>query len=137
MEHYKTIAVNSAVIALLAILLIWGNTWQRQQTHFKRGAAAATRGDYITAIAGYESAIHMYTPWSPTVEAAAQRLWAIGEGFERMGDATRALIAYRSLRSSFYAVRGLSAPGKGWIARCDGKIAALVKAEGQAASLSR
>ncbi len=129
MERYKTIAVNAALIALFAILLVWGDTWYRQRVQFKRGEAAAARGDYIGAIAGYESAIHMYTPWSPTVETAAQRLWTIAEGFERMGDATRALIAYRSLRSSFYAVRGLSAPGQGWISRCDARIAPLVKAQ--------
>ncbi|HEY6874573.1 MAG TPA: hypothetical protein VI298_17780 [Geobacteraceae bacterium] len=137
MDKAKTIAVNGAVIALLAILLVWGNTWHRQQTQFKRGAAAAAAGDFVGAIAGYESAIHMYTPGSPTVELAAQRLWAIGEGLERMGDATRALIAYRSLRSSFYAVRGLYAPGTEWIARCDEKIAALVKVQGQGAPQGR
>ncbi len=137
MERYKTIAVNGVVIALLAILLVWGNTWHRQRTQFERGAAAAAAGDFIGAIAGYESAIHMYTPGSPTVELAAERLWALGAGFERMGDTTRALIAYRSLRSSFYAVRGLSAPGTGWIARCDDKIARLVKAQAQTAPQSR
>jgi hypothetical protein len=61
------------------------------------------------------------------VERSAERLWGLGEALERKSDPTRALVAYRSLRSSFYAVRGLNSPGTTWIARCDDKIAALVK----------
>jgi tetratricopeptide (TPR) repeat protein len=129
MEKVKTIAVNGLVIAVAAVVLVWGNTWQRQRTQFQRGEAALAAGNYIAAIAGYESAIHMYTPGSSTVERSAEQLWALGEAFERKGDSTRALVAYRSLRSSFYAVRGLNTPGKEWIARCDDKIAALVKAQ--------
>jgi len=131
MEKFKTIAVNGVVIAVAAILLIWGNTWYRQRTQFIRGETALAARDYIAAIAGYEAAIHMYTPGSPFVQEAAIKLWAIGEGFERAGDPTRALIAYRAMRSSFFAVRGLTTPGREWIARCDDRIAALVKAQGQ------
>ena len=127
MEKVKTIAVNGLVIAVVAIVLVWGNTWQRQRVQFQRGEAAMATGNYIAAIAGYESAIHMYTPGSSTVERSAERLLALGEAFERKSDSTRALVAYRSLRSSFYAVRGLDSPGTAWIARCDDKIAALVK----------
>jgi hypothetical protein len=132
MDKAKTIAVNGLLIAVIALLLIWGNTWYRQRSQFNRGETARAAGDYIAAIAGYEAAIHMYTPGSSLVQDAAGKLWSIGEGFERAGDPARALIAYRSLRSSFYAVRGLNAPGTEWIARCDERIAALVKAQGQA-----
>ena len=69
----------------------------------------------------------MYTPASPLVERSAQRLWDLGETAQQRGDVARALIAYRSLRSSFYAVSGLYAPGKEWIRRCDARIAVLVR----------
>ncbi|HLO25392.1 MAG TPA: hypothetical protein VK187_04715 [Geobacteraceae bacterium] len=131
MEKAKTIAVNGVVIAVLAILLIWGNAWYRQRTQFNRGEAALAAGNYIAAIAGYEAAIHMYTPGSSIVQKSAERLWLMGERFEQGGDPVRALIAYRSLRSSFYAVQGLTSPGREWITRCDGKITALVKAQVQ------
>ena len=131
MEKAKTIAINIAAIAVLAIMLIWGNTWYRQWSQFNRGEKALAAGDYIAAIADYESAIHMYTPGSPLVERSAERLWGIAEGFERSGDLERALIAFRSLRSSFYAARGLYTPGKEWIARCDTKIDALVQIQGR------
>lgn len=126
-EKIKTLAVNALVILLISLVLILGVTCQRQWRQFSRGKEAERRGDTIAAIAGYESAIHMYLPLSPLVERAAARLWNMGEELERHGDRERALIAYRSLRSSFYAVRGLTQPGAQWIDRCDGKIAALTK----------
>ena len=126
MGKERTIAVNVTVIAIICVALIWGNTYWRQRTQFQKGEAALAGKDFISAIAGYESAIHMYTPGSKLVERSAERIWKIGEGFERAGDAERALIAYRSIRSSFYAVRGFSAPGAEWIARCDANIDAIL-----------
>jgi hypothetical protein len=133
MEKAKTIAVNMAVAALIALVLIWGNTRYRQGAQLSRGEKAAAAGDMVTAIAGYEAAIHMYTPGSSLTGQAAARLWALGEAAERTGDLDRALIAYRSLRSSFYAVRWVFQPGRDWIARCDAKIAELVKIQAEIA----
>ncbi len=131
MEKAKTIAVNMVVIAVIALLIIWGDTWYRQWRQLNKGEHALAANDVISAIAGYEAAIHMYTPGSPLVERAAARLWEIGRRCEASGDLERALIAYRALRSSFYAVRGLSQPGSEWIARCDAKIDELVKVRSQ------
>ncbi len=131
MEKAKTIALNVAVTAIIAIFLIWGTTWYRQRVQFSRGEAARGAGDLITAIAGYEAALHMYTPGSSLNVRSAEKLWALGETLERTGDLDRALIAYRALRSSFYAVRWLAQPGEEWIARCDRKIAELVQVRAQ------
>lgn len=128
MGKVKAIAVNIVVIAVICTALVWGDTYWRQRTQFYKGEEALARGDFISAIAGYESAIHMYTPGSVLVEKSAERIWKIGEDFERAGDTERALLAYRSIRSSFYAVRGLSSPGKEWIARCDAKIQEILHA---------
>jgi hypothetical protein len=127
MEKTKTIVVNIVVIALLSVLLIWGNTCYRQWIQFHKGEESLAGNDVIAAIAGYESAIHMYTPLSPLVERSAAKLWEIAQRCEMSGDPERALIACRSLRSSFYSTRGLYQPGSEWIARCDAKIAELVK----------
>lgn len=126
MEKAKSIAVNMGVIALLCVLLIWGNTCYRQWQQFGKGEEALAKNDVIAAISGYESAIHMYTPFSPLVDRSAERLWGLVLSCEKKGDLQMALIACRSLRSSFYAVRGLYQPGKEWITRCDAKIADLV-----------
>jgi hypothetical protein len=127
MEKAKTIAVNIAVIALFIVILIWGNTWYRQWTQFNKGEEALAGNDVIAAIAGYESAIHMYTPLSPLVERSAAKLWEIVQKCESGGDQERALIACRSLRSSFYSTRGFYQPGREWIVRCDAKIEELVR----------
>jgi len=124
-ERITNIVVNAAVIALICLLLFFVGTWWRLQEQFALGEAAFRRGDFTGAVAGYESAIHMYIPFHPSVEKAAQQLWSIGEATERQGDIKRALIVYRALRSSFYADRWLVTPGQEWIARCDAKIAAL------------
>ena len=125
-ERITSIVVNAAVIALICLLLFFAGTWWRLQDQFALGEEAFRRGDLTGAVAGYESAIHMYIPFNRTIEKSAQQLWKIAEASERQGDVNRALIAYRALRSSFYADRWLVTPGMEWIARCDTKIAALV-----------
>jgi len=125
-ERITSIVVNAAVIALICLLLFFAGTWWRLQDQYALGEEAFRRGDFTGAVAGYESAIHMYIPFNPTNEKSAQQLWNIAEASERQGDVNRALIAYRALRSSFYADRWLVTPGMEWIARCDAKIAALV-----------
>jgi len=126
-DRTKTIMANAAVIAIASILLFAAATQYRQWSQFSRGEAAHTAGDQINAIAGFESAIHMYTPFSPLVERAAARLWEIGKELEARGDTEKALIAYRGLRSAFYSTHGLFRPGMQWIAACDAKIKLLAK----------
>lgn len=126
-EQVKTIGVNVAVAVVIGLIMIASATQYRQWRQYGRGEKALAVGDYISAIAGYESAIHMYTPGSPLVGRAAEKLWQIGETQERDGDKGKALIAYRALRSSFYAAHWLITPGREWIARCDAKIAQLSK----------
>ncbi len=124
-EKTKSIALHMAVTAVIAIALIFGSTQWRQWSQYSKGEDAMAKGDYIAAISGFEAAIHMYTPLSPLVSRSAERLWKLGQAFERNGDSAGALVAYRSLRSSFYAVRSLYSPGTEWIERCDARIASL------------
>ncbi len=125
-EQTKSILLNGTVIVIICLLMFLAGTWWRMGTQFKLGEEALRRGDFPGAVAGFESAIRMYIPFHPTIEKAAEQLWRIGEANESLGDVNRALITYRSLRSSFYADHWLVTPGKEWIVRCDKKIAALV-----------
>ncbi|MBJ6798831.1 hypothetical protein [Geomonas propionica] len=127
MEKVKTIAVNVAAIAVISLVLLWGNALYRQYVQFDKGEKGTASGDFPAAVAGYEAAIHMYTPGSSIVPRSAQKLWELGQMAEANHDKARALIAYRALRSSFYAVGGIWSPGKEWIELCDARIAALVK----------
>jgi len=125
-EQAKSAIANGIVIILISLLMFLASTWWRMNSQFGQGEAALRSGDFTGAVAGYESALHMYIPYHPTIEKAAGRLWELGETNERLGDVNRALIAYRSLRSSFYADHWLVTPGTAWIMKCDSKIAALV-----------
>ncbi len=127
LDRTKTVLVNGAVIAIISILLFAAATQFRQWSQFNRGEKALVAGDQINAIAGFESAIHMYTPFSPLVQRAAARLWIIGMDLESRGDSEKALIAYRALRSAFYSTHGLFKPGMNWIVICDEKIRLLAK----------
>jgi tetratricopeptide (TPR) repeat protein len=125
-DQIKSLLANSVIIIVISLLMFLASTWWRMNSQFNRGEAALRAGDFTGAVAGYESALHMYIPYHPTIEKAAAKLWQIGETNERLGDVNRALIAYRSLRSSFYADHWLVTPGMAWINKCDKKIAALI-----------
>ncbi len=126
-EKVKTLGVNVAAACVIGLIMIAVTIQYRQWRQFGKGENSLAVGDYIQAVAGFESAIHMYTPGSPLVSRSAEKLWQIGETLERQGDTDKALIAYRTLRSSFYAAHWLITPGQVWIARCDGKIAQLTR----------
>lgn len=126
MSRIRSIAEHVAVAAVISILLIWANTQFRQWSQYKKGEDAVSKGDVIAAIAAYEASIHMYTPLSPLVERSAERLWQLAQSLEQRGDTAKAVLAYRSLRSSFYAVSTLLLTGSDWISRCDTRIAALI-----------
>ncbi len=116
-------AVRSAIIIIvLLVAMVWVKTYFYGLDQYKQGEKAMASGDLKNAIADYETAIHMYTPFSKYVPASARRLWEIGQGFERSGDYDWALLAYRSIRSSFYGVRSLYTPYKDWIIRSDAQI---------------
>jgi hypothetical protein len=127
-ERVKSITLHIAIAAAASLVIIWGNTQYRQWDQYRRGEDAMAKGDVIAAISGYEAAIHMYTPLSPLVSRSSGRLWQLAQSLEQKGDYPRALVAYRSLRSSYYAVRSLYSPGLDWISRCDSRIEALVTA---------
>jgi hypothetical protein len=118
--------ITTLIAVLLSMLFLIANINYRQKVQFSEGIEGDKAGNFMVALTGYESAIRMYLPFSSRVELSAQRIWKMGESAEFHGDTERALIAYRSLRSAFYAVRWLRQPGETWINRCDKKIAALV-----------
>ena len=126
MTKARSIAEHIIVAAVISLLLIWCNTQYRQWSQYSKGEEAIVKGDVIAAIADYEASMHMYNPLSPLVGRSAERLWQLGLDMEKKGDTAKALIAYRALRSSFYAVRSLYSPGTDWISRCDSRIAALL-----------
>jgi hypothetical protein len=125
MAQTRPLFRHLAVAALLGVLMVSADILVRQVSHFRGGEQALAAGDPFTAMTEFESAIRMYVPGSPLVGKAAARIWSIADRHEAAGDREGALLAYRALRSAFYAVRSLVQPGSDWIARCDEKIATL------------
>ncbi|MHB8173440.1 MAG: hypothetical protein ACYDFU_03115 [Nitrospirota bacterium] len=119
------------IIFALLIAMVWVKTYFYGLNQYKQGEKAVAAGDLKDAIADYETAIHMYTPFAGYVPASAQRLWEIGQGFERSGDYDWALLAYRSIRSSFYGVRSLYTPYKNWITRSETQIDEVLALQAQ------
>ncbi len=116
------------VLALCVVLffsLIYLKVFLSSRHEFKVAEVAEAKGNTRKAIKHYERAILWYLPVGGYVTPSAKRLWEIGESLEET-DMELALIAYRSLRSAFYATRSFYTPGGLWIARTDQKIADLV-----------
>ena len=117
------ILVLGVIVIFLAIVCIrsfWGS-----RECYLQGEEQLQKGNYIRAVTFYDRSLHWYTPFNPYIERAAQRLWEIGNRAEEQGDTKLALIAYRTIRHSFYAARSFYTPGKDWISKCETRIAAL------------
>lgn len=124
MERVRIFKALRGVVIVFAILvaMVWVKTYSYGQDQYKKGEKAMAAGDLKNAISDYETSIHMYSPFAGYVPASAQRLWEIGKGFEKSGDYDWALLAFRSLRSSFYGVRSFYTPYRDWIARSESEI---------------
>jgi len=113
---------------MIAFFMVWLNTYQRSVKYFEEGEELLGKKKYLEAITSYETSAHAYTPWNPYVERSMEKLWEIGQMFEDQNkEPDYALIAYRSLRSSVYAIRSFYTPYKEWVPKCDERIQELVR----------
>ncbi len=117
------------VVALIMFLMVWGRAYYSQQKFYFEGEAALKVKNYKDAVTGYEWAVRMYTPFSGKVSDACKKLWYIGNEYEKRGQLDWALITYRSLRSSIYAIESLYAPYAEWIPKTDEKIKKILAIE--------
>jgi hypothetical protein len=121
----KRYLIKGFLIATVFIMLVGIRVFYLQRSHFMAGENFYSESKWKLAIREYDAAMHFYTPWSPYIEKSAQKLWSIGEMFEKENKLDWAIIAYSSIRSSFYSSRSLYTPGKEWITRCNEKIAGI------------
>jgi len=113
---------NGLIIIAVMLAMVWGRAYWQGSQQYDEGEKNFAAGRYNLAITNYATSIHMYTPLGGYVDKSAQRLWEIGERYEKAGQYDWALIAYRELKSSFYAVRSFYTPHKDWIERSEDKI---------------
>ena len=119
---------NAGLVAatiILAVAIIWINVYTRSVKYFNEGESFYKAGRLMEAVTSYETSAHAYTPFNSHVARSMDRMWEIGQLLEKT-DIPQALVAYRCLRSSVYAIRSLYMPYKEWIPKCDERIAALV-----------
>ena len=121
----KKYLIRSIFFALLFSMILSGRMIYLQRSHYMAGERYYASEDWKLAIREYDLAMHFYAPLSPYIDKSATRLWQLGGMFEKQGKLDWAIIAYSSIRSSFYASRSLYTPGKQWIRKCDEKIADL------------
>ncbi len=124
-KNIITIIIIASIMALMVIVKVYYGS----MVEFNRGEEAFSKQDLSEAITHFERSIHWYTPFNRYVAGSAERLWEIGKIAEKQNDTQLALLAYRSLRSSFYAVRSFYTPYKEWINKCDEKISTLVASQ--------
>jgi hypothetical protein len=120
----KFLPVVGVIVIVMAMLGINVSLGARQA--LRHGEAAYQSGKPKEAIMHYERAIKWYTPFSPWVRMAVERLWDLGSVAEQRADLATALQAYQALRSSLYAVQSFYLPYRHWIPKSEAKIAALM-----------
>ncbi|MBE9503374.1 MAG: hypothetical protein IME96_04295 [Proteobacteria bacterium] len=121
------VVLQILVVIVIMMAMVWGRAYYSQHKFFKEGEAALKSRDFKEAITGYEWTIRMYTPFSGKVKRSCQMLWNIGLEYEKNGRLDWALITYRSLRSSIYAIRSFYKPYEEWIPRTDEKIKRILE----------
>lgn len=114
------------MLLLFIFLLITGaRIFYLQRSYFMAAEDYLSKNNFKLAMREYDNSMHFYTPFSPYIQRAAERLWQTGEMYEKQDRLDWAVMAYSSIRSSFYASRSLFTPGRDWIKKCDEKIANL------------
>lgn len=118
--------LHTVSLLLIFLLLLYIKVVYHARQEFALAEAALADQAYTQALTHYERTIKWYTPGSPVVQHAVERLWQAGTEAEVRGDLRLALAAYQTLRSSLYAVQSVFIPYQSWIPRCEARIAPLM-----------
>ena len=131
LSQHKPVKITFRVIGLCVIflLMVYARTLYGSMEAYKQGKSSMQNQQYLKAITFFDRTIHWYTPFNPYVQRAAELLWEIGIQAENRGDVKLALIAFRTIRSGFYAASHFTVPGRAWIMKCESKIEDLGKLE--------
>lgn len=116
----KALLIIAVLLAMVAVRVSY-----LQRSHYAEAEKQYAAGDIKLAVREYGTAMRLHFPLSPYTAKSAERLWQIGEEFQRQGELLRAQAAYSTLRSSFYATRSLYTPGRGWIEKCEERLASI------------
>ncbi|MEW6006948.1 MAG: hypothetical protein AB1595_02175 [bacterium] len=99
-------------VIFVIITMFWLETMHRAYREFKEGEALYKKGDIPMAILYYGTVISFYTPYSPWVNKAINRLFEIGDSSYKKGDYKTAKEAYDEIIHRIYSVRSFYTPHK-------------------------
>jgi hypothetical protein len=97
----KKYLFKGAVFCALFALLVSGRVFYLQRSHFMNAEEYFMKTEWKLAIREYDNAMHFYTPWSPYIQRSAEKLWQIGEIFEKQDRLEWARLAYATMRSLY------------------------------------
>ncbi|MFC1852887.1 hypothetical protein ACFL27_22030 [candidate division CSSED10-310 bacterium] len=119
--------IKFSLLIIIVMGLIWGNTYYRQVKYFKKAENLRSQKKILESIAFYEAAIRMYTPWSSKVQKSIENIWHIGENYQKSNSIEHALIAFRSLKTSLYAIRSFYSPFRLYRDKAEEKVSLLME----------
>jgi type II secretory pathway pseudopilin PulG len=119
----RAAALVAVMLAVVVARVVWSSHGELDAAE-----ARAAAGDVIGAVDHYGRAARLWVPGSPLSARALDRLEDIATRAERAADRPTALAAWREVRASILAVRGLWTPSRERLARADARIAALAAA---------
>ncbi|WP_428267417.1 hypothetical protein [Haliangium sp.] len=128
----KLVAV-AVVIGVSAGVVVTRALWAGTRA-LAQGDAAYAEGDVPAAIERWRRAARWYVPGGSHVDLAYDRLETEARAAEARGDRDLALSAWRGVRSSILATRGLYLPHEHRLEPANRRIAALMAAQEQAAA---
>ncbi|MEW6481406.1 MAG: hypothetical protein AB1397_00100 [bacterium] len=105
---------TGSIIAVIFVILVMfaAETMHRAYREFKEGEALYKKGDIPMAILYYGTVISFYTPYSPWVNKAINRLFEIGASCQKKKDYKTAKEAYDEIIHRIYSVRSFYTPHK-------------------------
>lgn len=131
-EHGRR-AIAWAVVVTAVLAAVWVKVRVEAGQSLQRAKTMEAKQDLDMAIVVYRHTVRWYSPGSGPVADAVERLQSIAETSEEAGEAERALLAWRALRSGLFAVRSFYQPYDGQITLANTRIAYLMaRQEGSA-----
>jgi hypothetical protein len=113
-SNWLRVTLTVVGVIIIVFIMIFLETNYRAKESFYEAEKAYDEEDYDMAVVWYGTVIRFYTPGSKWVVKAKDRLFEIGEMFEKQGKYKKAAEAYGEVVHGIYAIRSFYTPHKDW-----------------------
>ncbi|MEW6618175.1 MAG: hypothetical protein AB1422_02295 [bacterium] len=101
-------------VIVIAFTMVWLETLHRAKEAFYEGEKEYKGKNYAMAVVWYGSTIRFYTPGSKWVKKAKERIFEIGQMYEKDGQFKEAKDTYGEIVHGIYAIRSFYTPHEDW-----------------------